>query len=54
MLTALFAWMPVALRVLVLAALAFFGFIVTVKIVRIIIQFVSDAIALLKSFIPFL
>ena len=51
---ALFSWMPPALKVLVIAAVSFFGFIVVVKLVRIIIAFVSDAVALLKSFIPFI
>ena len=52
MFAALFSWMPPALKVLVIAAVSFFGFIVVVKLVRIIIAFVSDAVALLKSFIP--
>lgn len=54
MFAALFSWMPPALEVLVIAAVSFFGFIVVVKLVRIIIAFVSDAVALLKSFIPFI
>ena len=47
-------WMPPALKVLAIAAVSFFGFIVVVNLVRIIIAFVSDAVALLKSFIPFI
>lgn len=54
MFAALFSWMPPALKVLVIAVVSFFGFIVVVKLVRIIIAFVSDAVALLKSFIPFI
>ena len=54
MFAALFSWMPPALKVLVIAAVSFFGFIVVVKLVRIIIAFVSDAVSLLKSFIPFI
>lgn len=54
MFTALFSWMPPALKVLVIASVSFFGFVVVVKLVRIIIAFVSDAVALLKSFIPFI
>ena len=46
MFAALFSWMPPALKVLVIAAVSFFGFIVVVKLVRIIIAFVSDAVAL--------
>ena len=54
MFAALLSWMRPALKVLVIAAVSFFGFIVVVKLVRIIIAFVSDAVALLKSFIPFI
>lgn len=54
MFIALFSWMPPALKVLCIAAVSFFGFIVIVKLVRIIISFVSDAVSLLKSFIPFI
>mgnify|MGYP006946999024 CR=1 FL=1 len=54
MFAALFSWMPPALKVLVFAAVSFFGFIVVVILVRFFIGFVSDAVALLKSFIPFI
>lgn len=54
MFNALFSWLPPALRVLVIAALSFFGFFIIIKLVRIIITFVSDAVELLKSFIPFI
>ena len=54
MFAALFSWMPTTLKVLCIAAVSFFGLIVTIKIVRIIIDFVSDAITFIKGFITFL
>lgn len=54
MFAALFSWMPLPLKVLCIAAVSFFGFVVIVKLVRIIIAFVSDAVEILKGFIPFI